>query len=477
MAQQPLPTPTTFPTPEDLKDLQGELGFPKRAEDFVFFTIQDVAGFKQALKQLQPLITSTADVQAARKQIDDHKKCNAPGLLKIVGTNIAFSAKGLTKLGVTESLGDADFAAGQLADAQNLGDTGTTDSSGNFVPDWLPQFKSAIDGILLIAGDSILTVEEQRNKVELVLGKTINAVLTVNGLVRPGKEKGHEHFGFLDGVSLPGIQTLTGLLPGQQAVDPGVLVLGQNGDTVTRPAWAKNGSFLAYRQLNQLVPEFNKFLNDNPLDLPGLTRPEGSELLGARLVGRWKSGAPIDITPLKDDPALGADPQRRNNFDFSDATDQSRCPFSAHIRKTNPRTDLPQAAVAPHQIMRQGIAFGPEVTLLEAAAGKTAPGVNRGLAFVCYQSAINQGFSFLQHTWANNINFPPKPTLANPTEEIGFDPIIGQNGGDKAGRVTIGQNPNAQSTPMTLPVEWVVSKGGEYFFSPPISALTGKLAA
>lgn len=51
-------------------------------------------------------------------------------------------------------------------------------------------------------------------------------------------------------------------------------------------------------------------------------------------------GAPIDITPTKDDPALGADPQRNNKFDFSTVKDQTNCPFSAHIRKTNPRSDL-----------------------------------------------------------------------------------------------------------------------------------------
>jgi len=51
-----------------------------------------------------------------------------------------------------------------------------------------------------------------------------------------------------------------------------------------------DGSFLAFRFLFQLVPEFNKFLKDNALKVPGLTPEQGSELLGARLVGRWKSG-------------------------------------------------------------------------------------------------------------------------------------------------------------------------------------------
>lgn len=96
-----------------------------------------------------------------------------------------------------------------------------------------------------------------------------------------------------------------------------------------------------YRQLSQLVPEFNKFLQDNPIVLPGLDREHGSELAGARLFGRWKSGAPIDIKPTEDDPELGADPQRNNDFDFSDTLhSQTRCPFAAHIRKTNPRQDL-----------------------------------------------------------------------------------------------------------------------------------------
>lgn len=111
-----------------------------------------------------------------------------------------------------------------------------------------------------------------------------------------------------------------------------------------RPPWAKNGSFLAYRHLNQQVPEFNKFLTDNPLNFPAIPKEQGSELLGARLFGRWKSGAPIDITPVKDDPELAKDPQRNNNFNFGgeDQTDQTKCPFAAHIRKTNPRDDLAQ---------------------------------------------------------------------------------------------------------------------------------------
>jgi deferrochelatase/peroxidase EfeB len=96
-------------------------------------------------------------------------------------------------------------------------------------------------------------------------------------------------FGFLDGISNPTINGFTAK-PGQAVVPVSEILVGQPDDTsVTRPAWAKDGSFLVFRQLKQLVPEFNKFLTDNPIKEPGLTAQEGSDLLGARMIGRWKS--------------------------------------------------------------------------------------------------------------------------------------------------------------------------------------------
>ena len=83
--------------------------------------------------------------------------------------------------------------------------------------------------------------------------------------------------------------------PGPKPVAPGIIVTGHEGDTGPREEWAKDGSFLAFRYLFQAVPEFNAFLAKNPIPKDGngnvLTPSEGSELLGARMVGRWKSGA------------------------------------------------------------------------------------------------------------------------------------------------------------------------------------------
>ena|SRR5256885_9415483 len=104
----------------------------------------------------------------------------------------------------------------------------------------------------------------------------------------------YRSFGFLDGVSQPAIKGVdTTPHPGQETVPQGIILLGREGDApdvpnATRPAWAKDGSFLCFRYLFQLVPEFDRFLIEHPL--PGAPPDLASELLGARLVGRWKSG-------------------------------------------------------------------------------------------------------------------------------------------------------------------------------------------
>ena len=94
-------------------------------------------------------------------------------------------------------------------------------------------------------------------------------------------------FGYLDGVSQPAVDGVNDeLLPGQQSVPPGVILLGRDGDTTTgRPDWAVNGSLLAFRYLTQLVPEFDAFKKATAASLH-----LDDELIGARLMGRWKSG-------------------------------------------------------------------------------------------------------------------------------------------------------------------------------------------
>lgn len=58
--------------------------------------------------------------------------------------------------------------------------------------------------------------------------------------------------------------------------------------------------------------EFNAFVAEQAAE-NGIS----PDLLGARVIGRWKSGAPVDLAPTQDDPSLALDPSRNNNFDFS----------------------------------------------------------------------------------------------------------------------------------------------------------------
>ena len=76
----------------------------------------------------------------------------------------------------------------------------------------------------------------------------------------------------------------------------------------------RNGSYAAYRRLEEHVGAFRDFLRQH-----GQT-PEGQELIAAKLMGRWRSGAPLVLAPDKDDPALGADMQRNNNFNYKEWT-------------------------------------------------------------------------------------------------------------------------------------------------------------
>ncbi|KAF8518411.1 fungal peroxidase [Hysterangium stoloniferum] len=439
----------------NLDDIQGDIliGMKKKQTLFFFFSINDAATFKSKLgTDIHALITSTTQLLPGSTQ-------------PITAVNIAFSQTGLTALNITDDLGDSFFRDGQELDVDALKDT---------ITNWVPQYRGKrIHGVFLIFSDTVENIDSELANINSILGSSITEVHRLAGAARPDAEEGHEHFGFMDGISQPAVIGFPASpLPGQAVVPAGVILLNETEDPVTtRPAWTKDGSFLAFRQLSQLVPEFNKFLVDNPIVEPGLTPEQGSALLGARMVGRWKSGAPVDLAPLFDDPDLANDNTRNNNFDFSHPNEdlhsnQTRCPFSAHIRKTNPRADFSSPdQFQNNHIIRAGTPYGPEVSDEEAASNTTT--TERGLAFVAYQSVIGNGFHFLQTAWADN------PGLSDP--DPGFDPIIGSNGGQP--RFVSGLDPTNSTRDFTLITDFVQSRGGEYFFSPSLSAIAGTLSA
>jgi len=144
----------------------------KKKEKFFFFRIDNVVLFKTQLKLAAPFITTTKDALDVSTQPDTM-------------VNVAFSQSGLTRLNVTDDLGDAGFSAGQFADADALGDPGTTN--------WVTAFKGTnIHGVFLLASDSTTLVDTQWLTVKTLLGLSITELYTLTGSARPGSQEGHE---------------------------------------------------------------------------------------------------------------------------------------------------------------------------------------------------------------------------------------------------------------------------------------------
>src|SRR4029078_1883963 len=70
----------------------------------------------------------------------------------------------------------------------------------------------------------------------------------------------------------------------------------------------RNGTYIVFRKLQQRVAEFRKYLKANS------TSTDDEELLAAKMMGRWRSGAPLALCPLHDNPELGSDRNRNNDF-------------------------------------------------------------------------------------------------------------------------------------------------------------------
>ncbi|KAF7315332.1 Dye-decolorizing peroxidase [Mycena indigotica] len=432
------------------------VGMRKATELFVFFKINNPATFKSKLSSdIIPLITTTTEIQSVDTQ-------------PVTAVNLAFSQTGLHALGVTDDLGDPNFSTGQFADAVTVGDNPST---------WNTAFAgTSIHGAFLLASDTVAHINTQLASIQSTLGASITVLYELQGAARPGSESGHEHFGFMDGISQPAVSGFTNpIYPGQTPVDAGLFLLGEASDPniTARPTWTKDGSFLVFRQLQQLVPEFTKF-------------PKGRLYWALAWSAAGRVEPRFSFPQRKTTPVLAADPNRNNNFTFTfpnlpepgteNHFNQTNCPFSAHIRKVHPRGDLDPSVENPHFIIRSSIPYGGEVTSAETASAKTAN--DRGLAFVAYQSNIFNGFVFLQSIWINNVGFP----FGKVDPTVGVDPIIGTlSGGPKnisgLDPAVFYLNQTDVAHDVVIPQDYVVSRGGEYFFSPSLSGLSHIAAA
>jgi Dyp-type peroxidase family len=368
---------------------------------------------------------------------------------------VAFTWNGLRALGVDEaSLATfpEEFRQGMAARGEVLGDTGAND------PDkWLGGLATPdLHGIVILFARDVAERERCVREHQHYAAKfpSVQALSTLDLEATPPLEYAHDHFGYHDRLSQPVIEG-TGDVPTPGSGAPlkaGEFFLGYPDEAgityVFEPEiLSRNGSFLAYRRMQEHVGAFRQFLQQH-----GRT-PEEQELIAAKLMGRWRSGAPLVLAPEKDDPALGADPQRNNDFNYAKMDPYGYAvPLGSHIRRMNPRDTA--ANMNRRRMIRRGGTYGPPLP-----EGAPEDGIERGIAaFVGCASLIRQ-FEFAQNVWANDRNF----------HELGNerDPIIGNQDGTLEYKIP--KRP-IRKVIKGLPA-FTTIRGGAYFFLPGIRAL------
>ena len=194
----------------------------------------------------------------------------------------------------------------------------------------------------------------------------------------------------------------------------------------TRP----NGTYVGLRKYQTRVGAFNRFLRAN-----GRTEAE-RELLAAKLVGRWRSGAPLTLAPDVDNPGLGADPQRNNDFDYSNDRRGRQVPFGSHIRRMNPRdTELTRLTdVNLHRVIRRGTTYGPLYD--PNAVSEEDDTVPRGVYFLFISAKVMATIEFLQQEWINDGNFIGAGRRARPDHRAagGWSDVHHSEGASAASR-------------------------------------------
>jgi Dyp-type peroxidase family len=444
--------------------------FNKDFEQFVLLQFPDQTRAKAFLTDLLPLVSTNDEVTAFNLAFSAARRAahEDPDDLSATWLNVSLTSHGLSVINpaTAQILGQATWDQSSVGRfVQGAATSPDVSSTGPEAPStWLfGRSDQTIDAVVTMAADSaqdlIGIAQELR---QIAATHDVVSVFEQDGRVLPGVRHGHEHFGFKDGVSQPGIlgydepdSTNPGQVAGKSGtllVEAGEFVLGFPGhDDPGRvvPSWMFDGSFMVLRRLAQDVPGWWAQAEHLSGQL-GVS----SELVGAKLVGRWRSGVPTAIDP-EDDPRSGPDLSTDNDFDFSNDAQGTSTPMCAHIRKVNPRAGTGPGLdeVNKHRILRRGIAYGAP---FDPAAGKDhGPDASRGLIFACYQASIGNQFEFLQQSWADNSTFPQSGA--------GPDPVVGPNGSG-----TIPMPSGKQSVSLA---RFVKLQGALYSFTPSMSTL------
>jgi Dyp-type peroxidase family len=519
----------------ELDDIQGIAvpGFLKPHQALVYLRFpggrQGLLATRAAIAELvaQGAISSGATTLKDRRDHRRFEMDKLPAADRLPLVAVGFTAQGLRKFTpAVRQIPSPAFLGGLAQRAALLGDPTDPNDQGS-PQNWVVgKPGEELDAMLVVAGDHSASVRKRAAFFASTFANLGGQVSIQHGDVR-SDARGHEHFGFDDGISQPGIRGrasnaaddyvtdrrvdpsdlpdawLYGY-PGQMLIWPGELIFGYPksspdplipGPVEQHPPWMRNGSFLVYRRLRQDVAAFWQTMR---AEADRLRQQRGFEnlddvRLATQLVGRWPSGAPLSRTPNADDPALGDDSLANNDFQFDNDTPKRTwlgkkqekfpiakadpvglvCPAGAHIRKVNVRdaaSDVGGAsATQMRRVLRVGVPFGDSLADKYGEQGPDPLNGDRGLLFLSIQASIEEQFEFLQARWINN--------RARPRGPGGHDMIVGQNAATKDGvRRCHLFGTELQTAEVRANRQFVVPTGGGYFVIPSLSAIRTVIA-
>jgi deferrochelatase/peroxidase EfeB/predicted acylesterase/phospholipase RssA len=380
--------------------------------------VEDAAAACRFLGRVQDLVAFGERERGRAEGEADREPC----------VSIGFTYRGLQALDVPDRYLQelrtkaAAFCEGAPARAAlRLGDSGPS-----AVERWEPIYRSDRAHVLiLIHGPSEGAVDSTARRLEA----DVDAMKGLAGWGEPMKanqlnpdpKNRTVHFGFRDNMAIPRIVEHDFDRFTQLRHRAGELVLGYENDerfnrwdddlTASDVAdFFRNCSFAALRKIEQDEGAFNDYIDQQALP---------REFLKAKLCGRWFNGARVLAT---DEPATKrAAPKSGEPFNFEEDREGFGCPFGAHIRRVNPRTDhVAPARMRP--IFRRGMPYG-------SLYSKGTKDEKRGLLGLFFCASIEDQFEIVMSQWVENNPMGP------PNRGNAKDPLVGRHDEDSVFRI------------------------------------------
>ena len=472
-------------TPEQQRNIQGVglAGFRKDHQHLLFVNFPNASSAQALLSALRPWIASHLEVSAFNRAFSEIlTRTSREDVISASWVGVMIGPRGYVALGVDLAAelpagpGSEAFIAGMAARAPLIGHTRPNDIPTSWLAEFQPE--NGVHACIVLAADD---PEELDHSVARTGDLVANAgcVITYQapGSTLPLPERGHEHFGFKDGISQPAVE---GVDPGPAQFEPppvalGEFVLGYPDESEripnARSLW-RDGSFAAFERITQNVIAFRA---QAAKAAEGTSPALSAAQIEAKMVGRWPDGTPTETAPTAPSEGTPTNAFQYNEAPFSDV-EGVKTPHFAHIRKANPRDETrpdPADLVGRHRMIRRGIPFGDPLP----PGASADDGVQRGLHFFCFVADLARQFEFVQHQWINEANFPNGGTPGTPggpyTPPVegqppdGPDPVVGEH--DPGAQCALRQG----SAPHTFALggEVVSVTAGEYFFAPSLSAI------